>query len=44
MSVYIPEHLNKVRDVNITAEELIKFEDKVASVYEDGKIRGPIRS
>lgn len=42
MKVKIPSHLKKVREINVTAEELMQFEDKVASDYEAGLIRGPI--
>ncbi len=42
MLVKVPDNLNKVREISITPEELIQFEEDVASEYEDGKIRGPI--
>jgi|TARA_R110000744_G_scaffold90507_7_gene175690 TPP-dependent pyruvate/acetoin dehydrogenase alpha subunit len=42
MLVKVPDNLNKVRKISITPEELIQFEEEVASEYEDGKIRGPI--
>ena len=38
----IPEKYQKVRDVNVTPEELIAFETKVKDTYEAGKIKGPI--
>ena len=38
----IPEKYKKVRDVNVTPEELIAFETKVKDTYEAGKIKGPI--
>ena len=40
--VKIPKHLKKVRDVNITKEELISFETNIKEKYEDGKIPAPI--
>lgn len=38
----IPKHLIKVRDVTITKQYLIDFEEKVKNYYEAGKIKGPI--
>jgi pyruvate dehydrogenase E1 component alpha subunit len=38
----IPSYLKKVREVNITKEELILFESEVKEKYEDGKIPAPI--
>ena len=38
----IPSHLKKVRDVSVTAQELIDFESRVRDTYEAGKISGPI--
>lgn len=38
----IPSHYTKVRDVKITPEELIAFEDRVKIAYEAGQIKGPI--
>ena len=38
----IPKYLKKVRDVEITKEQLLKFEEEIKSVYEDGKIKAPI--
>ena len=38
----IPRHLNKVREVNITSEELIKFEDEIKELYDDAQIKAPI--
>jgi TPP-dependent pyruvate/acetoin dehydrogenase alpha subunit len=42
MNLYIPDHLEKIRDVSVTPEELIQFEKKVADHYESGNIKGPI--
>ena len=38
----IPKHLNKVRDITLTPQDLIDFETKVKETYEAGKIKGPI--
>ena len=38
----IPEHYQKVRDVDITSDELIKFEDRVKNAYESAQVKGPI--
>lgn len=38
----IPRKYTKVRDVNITPEELIAFEDKVKDAYENAKVQGPV--
>jgi pyruvate dehydrogenase E1 component alpha subunit len=38
----IPQHLNKVREVSITRQELIDFEDRVKVAYEAGQIKGPV--
>ena len=38
----IPSHLKKVREVNITKEELILFESEVKEKYENGKVPAPI--
>ena len=38
----IPQGLKKVREVNITPDELIDFELRVKDVYEKGKINAPI--
>ena len=38
----IPEHLNKVREVTLTPQDLIDFETKVKETYEAGTIKGPI--
>ena len=40
--VKIPKHLSKVRDVNVTKEELISFETTIKETYEAGKIPAPI--
>jgi len=40
--LHIPTHLEKVRDVLITKEELISFETEVKQLYESGKILAPI--
>ena len=42
MSVRIPKHLEKKRDVSITKEELIDFETEVKNRYESGEIKAPI--
>ena len=42
MSLHIPEHLEKKRNIAITEEELIQFEAKVADAYEAGQIKGPV--
>ena len=38
----IPPHLKQVREVTITAQELIDFESKVRDAYEAGEVRGPV--
>ena len=38
----IPEKFKKVREINITPEELIDFETRVKEKYERGEIGGPI--
>ena len=38
----IPKKYKKVREINVTAEELIAFETKVKDTYEAGKVKGPI--
>ena len=38
----IPSYLKKVREVNITKEELILFESEVKEKYENGKVPAPI--
>jgi pyruvate dehydrogenase E1 component alpha subunit len=38
----IPSQYTKVRDVKITSQELIDFEDRVKLSYESGKVKGPI--
>jgi len=42
MTLSMPEYLKKVRDITITAQDLIRFEDSVRDSYEEGLIRGPI--
>ena len=42
MKIQIPKSLEKVRKVNVTAQELIDFELKIKENYEKGKIRGPV--
>ncbi len=42
MKLNIPPHLEKVREVTLTAEELIAFESRVRDTYEAGQVRGPI--
>lgn len=41
-NIEIPKHLTKEREVSIIPQELIAFEDKIKSMYEEGKIKGPI--
>ena len=38
----IPKHLEKVRDITITKEELIEFESVIAEQYNNGSIRAAI--
>jgi TPP-dependent pyruvate/acetoin dehydrogenase alpha subunit len=38
----IPTHLNKIREMNFSAKQLIDFENKVKEKYENGEIKGPI--
>lgn len=38
----IPNHLNKVKKVNYKPAELDTFEDGIAELYGDGKIRAPV--
>ncbi len=38
----IPKHYTKVRDVNITSEKLIAFEDRVKDAYENAQVNGPV--
>ena len=38
----IPERLKKVRKVEITAEDLIEFEEEVKQIYEAGEIKSPV--
>ena len=38
----IPKHYTKVRDVSITPEELIAFEDRVKDAYENAQVKGPV--
>lgn len=42
MTLKIPDHLKKVREITITPQELIDFESRVRDKYEDGDIEGPI--
>tara|TARA_R100000664_G_scaffold27197_1_gene37748 strand:+ start:15888 stop:16520 length:633 start_codon:yes stop_codon:yes gene_type:complete len=42
MNLYIPKHLETVREIEITPEELIDFENKIRDEYEAGNIKGPI--
>ena len=42
MSVKIPKHLEKQREVKVTKEELISFETEVKEKYEGGEIPAPI--
>ena len=32
----------KVRDITLTKEDLIQFEEKIVSLWENGKIKAPI--
>ena len=32
----------KVRDINFTKQDLIDFEEKIVSLWEDGQIRAPV--
>ena len=32
----------KVRDINLTKEDLIKFEKQIVSLWEDGQIKAPV--
>ncbi len=38
----IPNHYKKVRDINLSVEQLISFENMVKESYENGQIKGPI--
>ena len=38
----IPKNLKKVREVKLTVNDLITFEDKIKKIYEKGKITAPI--
>ena len=38
----IPSYLNKVREINLTKEDLLLFEDEVKNSYEDAKIVAPV--
>ena len=38
----IPKHYQKIRDVKVTPEDLIAFEDKVKYAYENAQIKGPV--
>ena len=42
MSVRIPKHLEKQREVDITKDELISFETEVKERYEAGEILAPV--
>jgi len=42
MKLQIPNHLEKVREVQVTPQELIDFEARVRDAYEAGKCAGPI--
>ena len=33
---------NKVRDINLTKEDLIQFEEHIVSLWENGKIKAPV--
>ena len=32
----------KVRDINLTRQDLIEFEEHIVSLWEDGQIRAPV--
>ena len=38
----IPHNLKKLRDVELTESDLIKFEEEVKQKYEDAKIKAPV--
>ena len=38
----VPDHLKKVRKINLSKEYLINFETQIKEEYEKGLIRGPI--
>jgi len=38
----IPSYLEKVRNINLTIEDLKSFEEEVKNYYEDGKITAPV--
>ena len=38
----IPNYLNKVREVNLTKEHLLSFEEEVKNSYDDAKIVAPV--
>ena len=38
----IPSYLTKVRDINLTKEDLLLFEEEVKNSYEDSKIVAPV--
>ena len=40
--IKMPVNLTKIRDVKLTARELIDFENKVKDKYEKGEIKGPV--
>jgi len=42
MDLHIPKNLKKVREINISVQELIDFETEIKEQYEAGNIKGPI--
>lgn len=40
--MYIPKNFKKVREVTLTVNDLITFEDKIKKIYEKGDILAPI--
>jgi len=42
MTLHIPAHLEKVRTVAYTPQDLIDFESQVRDVYEAGQVKGPV--
>lgn len=40
--MYIPKRLKKVRQIDMSPEELIDFETRIKNKYERGEIKGPI--
>ena len=40
--IVVPKSLKKVRDINLTSQDLISFESEVKEKYENAKIKAPI--